>query len=342
MNSTALAAAFAVLLPTGLSFAQQPQTNQPLRVALDLTDGSRILGRPGVDTISIRTSYAEMSIPLKRILAIALGDDRTASFELQNGDRLKGLITLESLKLDTLFGSLMVGMKHISALRVITGGSPVQGLVLHYSFDRGEGDSVPNAIGNSSSGVLHGARLVRIGKIRGACSFDGADDYIDAGNGEELQITGDLSVFAWIKGSGGDVISKFTYMASDNRAWAIYASGPKMRVVLSDNGAYRPGHNKDFVSSITVFDDKWHHVGFVFDASESDLRLYVDGVRDAKPTKNQNSAITSVFNSPAPVRVGAKSNGSLMGFFHGLIDEVRIYSRTLSSLEVRHIYGTQD
>jgi hypothetical protein len=38
-----------------------------LRLELDLVDGSRIIGTPGIETVPVETSYAKMTVPLRQI-----------------------------------------------------------------------------------------------------------------------------------------------------------------------------------------------------------------------------------------------------------------------------------
>ncbi|MEI6415793.1 MAG: hypothetical protein WCP34_16255, partial [Pseudomonadota bacterium] len=47
----------------------------PLRLELSLTDGSRIIGIPGIEAVPVETSYARMNIPLKQIQTLKIGED---------------------------------------------------------------------------------------------------------------------------------------------------------------------------------------------------------------------------------------------------------------------------
>ena len=106
------------------------QTNEILTVILELSDGSHVIGTPGVDTVAVQTSYAKMDIPLKQILSIKMdGDHETAIVDLRNGDKLTGVISLAPIKLETLFGPASIGVEHIKQLRVTLGGRD-PGLIL--------------------------------------------------------------------------------------------------------------------------------------------------------------------------------------------------------------------
>jgi len=115
-----------VLLPmalAGMAWAEQDKAEQPLRLDLNLVDGSRIIGNPGIDSVSVETSYAKMNVPLKQLLTIKMHEDReTASFTFSNGDKLKGVINLEPIKLETVFGKVSIGIEHIRDLHVMSAG----------------------------------------------------------------------------------------------------------------------------------------------------------------------------------------------------------------------------
>ncbi len=124
---TKIGIAFLVALCLGGSaWAGQDNTNpapQELRLELNLIDGSRIIGVPMIESVPVQTSYAKMDIALKQVLTIALEDDHeTASLALQNADKLKGVIKMEPIKLETVFGKVAIGVEHIRELRVVPPG----------------------------------------------------------------------------------------------------------------------------------------------------------------------------------------------------------------------------
>jgi len=110
------------LLATGVA---APEKTEPVtvRLALDLMDGSHIIGTPGIGSVPVQTAYAKMDVPLKFILSLKLGEDhQAAAIDLQNGDKLKGVIKLEPLQLETVFGKVSVAVEHIRILRVVLSG----------------------------------------------------------------------------------------------------------------------------------------------------------------------------------------------------------------------------
>lgn len=108
---------------TGTAWSGQDRPDRQVRLELNLADGSRLVGTPEIESLSVQTSYAKMDIPLQQILAIKMEDNHeTAAFDLKNGDKLKGVLTLGPIKLETVFGKVSIGIEHIKDLRVMMGG----------------------------------------------------------------------------------------------------------------------------------------------------------------------------------------------------------------------------
>ncbi len=95
---------------------------QQLRLAVNLVDGSHLVGTPSIESVPVQTPYANMNIPLREILTLKMNEDQeTALVDLQNGDRIKGVINLAPLQLETLFGNVTLGIQHLKDLHVIIG-----------------------------------------------------------------------------------------------------------------------------------------------------------------------------------------------------------------------------
>ncbi|MBT7067994.1 MAG: hypothetical protein HN919_16975 [Verrucomicrobia bacterium] len=95
----------------------------PLRLAIDLVDGSRVIGVPTITSIPVQTSYAKMDVPLEKIMNIHIHDDHEmASIDLQNGDKLKGVLNLGPIKLETVFGWVSIGIEHMRECHVTVAG----------------------------------------------------------------------------------------------------------------------------------------------------------------------------------------------------------------------------
>ena len=163
--TTGIAILLALAL-TGTAWAEKDKAEPQVRLELQLVDGSRIIGIPGIESVPVQTAYAKMDIALNQIMTIKITEDHeTASVALRNGDNLKGVVTLGQVTLKALFGKVSIGLAQINEFRVVlVGGSAARdGLLLWNRLDA-ESDVVNSRVG--PGGKLAGGRFVqgRFGK----------------------------------------------------------------------------------------------------------------------------------------------------------------------------------
>ena len=177
----------------------------------------------------------------------------------------------------------------------------------------------------------HKPTYISSGKVGGAYSFDGINDYIDMGSPEDgsLNCAGEFTIGFWIKAdkinsmiaTGNHIISKRWYddgYSIDMNSWDYKISFDIKRGA----GFYKA------VGSANILDNSWHHVVFVKDSTL--WKSYSDG---------ENEIIgkgESIWTSDTRFVIGAHS--SLDSYFKGLLDEVQIYNRTLTSSEINEWY----
>lgn len=232
------------------------------------------------------------------------------------------------------------------------------GLVGYWTFDRQDiaGDIAEDVWGKND-GIIVGAPKVVAGRVKDALEFDGSDDYVN------LTTLGDFgsqiatSTFeAWIKPSYKE--GSMTLFEVDDincMAWGMDINVVKEPVklnnivvedIISSCIGYKVGRNgcktSCSFSSFRIFDGKWHHIVYTNEpyitAAKRETRarfLYIDGKR----YHVGGSAISEDHDFIAftePVYLGARNRqGNAERFFHGIIDEVRIYNRQLTPAEVR-------
>ncbi len=338
-----LLAALVLSLPV---WSQSATNNPPLSLAVDLTDGSHLVGVPAINSIRLQTPYALVDIPLVQTRSITLEKDReSAVFEMKNGDRIKGAMLLKKLDLQTAFGKVTIGAEQIVNIDIMPGGRMpevlLKALTLYYSFDKDESDFVADLSGKGNNGKLHGTEWMPMGKVGGARTFNGTCDYISV-EYEDTHKTGlfptqaPLSIAAWFKTS---------------------AEAPKHQPVLSThyNGAGRDGYHlrvdsRDYggkvywvasveggtcaVSQRAVNDGQWHHAAGVWDGKQN--TLYLDGILQAAVP----AAGSLVYQHRAPFQIGHASNNNAAHardefyYFKGILDEVMVFDRALSAEEV--------
>ncbi|HEX8351330.1 MAG TPA: LamG domain-containing protein, partial [Pyrinomonadaceae bacterium] len=146
---------------------------------------------------------------------------------------------------------------------------------------------------------------------------------VDVPSGASLNITGAVTVEAWVK----------TTTTADQAVVERYATYPGAGVV---NGGYvlrlmggrvtfatlKNSNEFDYVQGATpVSVGAWHHVAGVYDGSQ--LRVYLNGALDGSKATTMAPG-----TGTAPVRIGAKGD-DLTAPFNGLVDEARVSAAAL-------------
>lgn len=208
------------------------------------------------------------------------------------------------------------------------------GLVGYWGLDDGSGTSATDSSTNGNTGTLTNGPTWTTGQIGGAVNFDGTDDHITAGAPTALNMTGAMTVSAWIYpetfgggGGKGRIIDKdgnattgFIF-AVDN---VTVASGFAFMVNTTVAPRFLGAAN-------TITLNTWQHVTATLDGNKI-ATLYKNGMKVASasvsefPTTGSNNFV-----------IGGRTTDNARNF-DGSIDEVRVYNRALSADEVGQLY----
>lgn len=232
-----------------------------------------------------------------------------------------------------------------------------RGLIGYWTFDEADSSVAYDRSGFDHHGQLQdGARILPdAGRRGGAASFAGDGGHILIGDLPALQLTGAMTLAAWIKPStldqGGRIICK--QGMHGQRGWSLNLEKhgvPAFQVGDDlDEGVARVRPQGDPPS---LRPDEWVHVAGVFTPGEP-MRLYIDGVLDERAQRMDLHGIEpkpppptglpqTHQDAPLPVCIGARPAGTrAQAPFYGLIDEVRVYRRALGAEEVRLLYRVE-
>jgi uncharacterized delta-60 repeat protein len=205
------------------------------------------------------------------------------------------------------------------------------GLVAYYPFNGNAND----ASGNSNDGTVSGAILAmdRFLSTNSAYSFDGSTAFIDCGNKPAFNFgQSDFTICTWIR-SAGSQANKYIIGKYSNTVPSSFGLGTGGNAAAY---AFIWGTSSEAASGTTILaDNNWHHLMAVYKRN-SNLTIYRDGAMQAQKdiTALQGAMITNAF----PLLIGKISSGQNFG---GLIDDVRIYNRALSSSEVTQLYSLE-
>ncbi|MHC4084388.1 MAG: lamin tail domain-containing protein [Planctomycetota bacterium] len=195
-----------------------------------------------------------------------------------------------------------------------------EGLVAHWKFDDGPGSTAIDSAG-SNNGTLIGDPTWTAGRINGALSFDGADDYVDVS--PIAALAGDtFTVQAWIlvDESAGPWNPILTQHGSppNNDGYYFYVANGALTFYVVENPSFA-----QTTSPETLNTNQWYNVAATNDGSN--LKLYIDG-------RFRHSVSSTGFTGVNDeAYIGCEIETPL--YYHGLIDDVRIYNRAISESE---------
>jgi Concanavalin A-like lectin/glucanases superfamily len=196
------------------------------------------------------------------------------------------------------------------------------GLVGYWKLDEASAsDACVDSSGHGNLGAPYGTAVVD-GKVNRARSFNGVD-YI---NIPTISTPDAITVAAWVYSDNfaqnGFVVTKNPV----NTQWALF---------FESNGFIK-WRGSGFMESIACpvpSNTAWHHI--VAKQKGSAGGLYVDGHLCASGT------LPAIGNASNSINIGRYDTVSF-DYFHGRIDEVRIYNRALSDSEIARLFTAGD
>ena len=206
-----------------------------------------------------------------------------------------------------------------------------QGLVVHYPLD---GDA-QDASGNGHDGAVVGATPTsdRFGNPNGALHFDG-NDYVSIPDDASLSFGSDsITMMAWVRRSQASSDSGYYMMGHSNGGgnsakWIFWLGNGSLSLVM-----YPTGGSHWFGCGSYAFTDTWYHVAIRKDGNQ--LTGFVNG----DPLQGGSSSAPGSFGDPTtPMFLGTAEGGHPGRVLRGDLDEVRIYRRALSDVEIRGFY----
>ncbi len=275
-------------------------TDESASCAFDTVPGSRFDDMPSLFATTGGTSHSEM--------LSGLTDNSINRYFVRCRDG-RGNTNSTDVDLSFVVGEVDL-VSDLAAFWPLDEGSGCSALDLTGQHDGALG---PDCVGGDapawSSGV-NGSGL----------TFDGNLDEVAATTTASLQTPTALTLSAWIRhGTSYRFESIIDYRDAATDGYDLYTTDQSKLFMRVNNGA--------LASSATVTDGAWHHVVGVYDGSQ--IRLYVDGLLDGSSTVGPQSIDVSA----ALLYLGRNFSANFLGFT-GDIDEVMIYTRALSDIEV--------
>ena len=196
-------------------------------------------------------------------------------------------------------------------------------LVMYWPLDEGSGTIAVDVTGNGHDGTIGGTAKWVTGKNNLALDFDGRSTYIDM---DDEIVRGTWSLALWLRPRDIPYTTDF-YAVMHTDSWTAGTPHVHLRNTTSlFNVDTNSGPN---ISSTTVLQkDEWYHCTYTVknDGSNNNAQIYINGVLESEGT---GGTVASYFG---PLNFGAWTNNQR--FYHGLMDDIRVYNHVLSEAEV--------
>jgi len=168
--------------------------------------------------------------------------------------------------------------------------------------------------------------------ISGQClNFDGTNDYLSCGNSNNIALSQEVTLEAWIKPIGiRSEIYTCPVKAGNGYGYMFYISGESNKMI---NWLGRNSSNTDWLYFLSTpyIPNEWFHLVGVFSTSGKYAKLYKNGI-----LVDNISNITGPILSPDNYfRIGYTWNA---GYFYGNIDGVRVYNTAITTSQIKEQY----
>ena len=214
------------------------------------------------------------------------------------------------------------------------------GLVGYWPFNGNANDLSGNARNGIKNQVSESAD--RFGNLNSAYYFDGISSFIEVANSSNIELFGnDFSISVWVN-SQSNIVSQGSHLISKSLNTLILGT--------NDNGSsgfpntnikYGVGFDT-YGKNYGIYPDilpktGWNHIVCVKTSSGYDY--YINSQKYTLPYNQMNVSKTDINNA----LFFGKINGGYVGAnFNGFLDDIAIYNRALTQLEINNLYNSTD
>ncbi|HYG78333.1 MAG TPA: LamG-like jellyroll fold domain-containing protein [Planctomycetota bacterium] len=208
-----------------------------------------------------------------------------------------------------------------------------RGLAGHWKFDEGLFGVVTDEAGNDCSLRVFNP-VWTTGRVGGAMEFNGRNAHAEVDNSAPLNLTGTVTVCAWIKLNVGGRDQKIAGIMGERGGGN--GGGYKLSVYADNKLDFeiRPATgiviNRNVTGGTVLAPGVWYHVMGVYNDSENFMATYINGALERRVMTS-----ASLSRTTGKFTVGAEPWAPGENRFNGLIDDLRVYNRALNAAEIR-------
>jgi len=222
------------------------------------------------------------------------------------------------------------------------GGSlPSDGLLVHYSFDEGEGQVAGNSAGSEMDLQLGGSSSIdgtdpdwSPGILNSSLEFDGVDDFAIC-YPFDLPET-EFSLMFWVN-------IPDSFHESFAVSYAVEEEDNEVLIGFREQIHIEIDWPEQIDIPLDIRDGKWHHFAMTWENTDGDIAVYTDGAEEYTGTMSQGVSVIAggalvLGYEQDDVAGGFEGNQGLVG----RMDEFAIYNTYLSSSDIASIYTSYD
>ncbi len=236
------------------------------------------------------------------------------------------------MKIKTLDNYSLFGILILSFVSIQPVNAQDSTLVGYYPFNGNAYDTS----GFDNHGVVYGAELTsdRFGRVDSAYYFTGDSSYIEVDYDSSFSFRSGFTFSVWAKGTSSTF--DLAGLIAVGRGYPFF-----LGIDEGDRLFLRAAASDTTKAEITVHTStdplEWNHYVGVYKPSEY-IRLYKNGVLEGEETVDVPDSLES-YNEP--IEIGRRvdsGNSSKFYYFHGELDDIRIYNYAFSDSVIHELY----
>lgn len=207
-------------------------------------------------------------------------------------------------------------------------------LISYWKLDESSGNAADSVGSNTATNVNV---TYTTGKIKNGAVFNGTDGFLSITSPstalKSLGYTSDFTITMWVKpNSLSNKCTLFNSRGKDTNSPIDFILETDLKLKFD---RYTP-IGGSVTGSLTLTNNSWNFVAVQLDDSNNKVKFWVNG-------SSEELSYTETYSggSPTACVIGGRNiNGSLDQPFKGMIDEVGIWSRKLTSDEISELYNS--
>jgi hypothetical protein len=219
---------------------------------------------------------------------------------------------------------------------VISDGTEPPAPVADWPMDENAGTTTEDVTLNTNDGTLVNGTAWTSGISGSALLFDGVNDRVDCGTGDELNMgAGDFTISSWVNlgtqyATFPTLVANGAGNTTDAGYWLLMANS-RLRLYVSDGTTRLKAES----NPIAITDNSWYHIAVVIDR-DGNISFYVDGA--VAGTVDVSSLDGANITNSRNFTIGSFSSYSYT-LIEGKMDDTKLFNVALDASQVGDLFN---